>query len=145
MDAVMDHCPAETDTVVEGGVRIPWWQSEAVHWYIIGGQHTVTAFRELAHKHPEGSAARDELLQFEVIPIFSRDPEVLVRVSNALNLNIAEKVAKETYRSCAELGRAKWVAAGCPEPHRGGGKPSPAFEVSSPSHIDPGLLPLQPA
>ena len=131
MDAVMDSCPAETDTIEEDSVTIPWWEGRNVHWYIIGGQHTVTAFRELASKHPEGSAAREELLQFEVIPIFSRDPEVLVRVSNALNLNIAEKVAKETYRSCAELGRAKWVAAGCPEPHRCGGKPSPAFDVSA--------------
>lgn len=129
MEAVMDSCPDYDARIVEDGREIPWWQGENVHWYIIGGQHTVKACLELAEQHPEGSDQRAELLEFEVIIVFSRDPEVLVRVSNALNLSIAEKIAVQNFRSCAELGRAKWKAAGCPEPHRGGGKPSDAFEV----------------
>jgi hypothetical protein len=129
LDAVMDECPGETATVVVDGLSMSWWKAPNVHWYIIGGQHTVIACRELAEHHPDGSNAKKDLLQFKVIPVFNRDPDTLVRVSNALNLNIAEKVAKETFRSCAEMGRAAWVKAGCPEPHRGGGKPSPLFEV----------------
>lgn len=130
MEAVMDQMPKETDELeLPDGSKVTWWKHPDVHWYIIGGQHTVTACRELAEQFPEGSEAKKDLLDFEVIPVFSRDPTVLVRVSNALNLNIAEKVAKETFRSCAELGRAAWKRLGCPEPHRGGGKPSNAFLV----------------
>lgn len=132
VDAVLDSMYKETDTIdLPDGSPVLWWKHPDIHWYIIGGQHTVTACRELAKKFPDGSAQQKELLEFEVIPVFSRDPRVLVRVSNALNLNIAEKVAKESFWSCAELGRAAWKKAGCPEPHRGGGKASPAFVVSS--------------
>lgn len=67
----------------------------------------MSAFRELSHKHLEGSKAREELLLFEIILIFSRDLEVLVTVSNALNLNITKKVAKESYRSCPKMAMAK--------------------------------------
>ncbi len=129
LDAVMDECPKEDVKVLVDGATVPWWKSPKVHWYIIGGQHTITACRELAEQYPDGSDQKKDLLEFEVIPVFSRDADTLVRVSNALNLNIAEKVARETFRSCAEMGRAAWVKAGCPEPHRGGGKPSPDFEV----------------
>jgi hypothetical protein len=129
LDAVMDSCPDENEQVVVGEELVPWWKAPNVHWYIVGGQHTVTACRELAEQYPADHPARQDLLEFEVIPVFSRDAATLVRVSNALNLNIAEKVAKENFRSCAEMGRAAWLKAGSPEPHRGGGKPSAAFEV----------------
>ena len=130
MDLVMDSMPAENAMItMPDGSKIEWWKHPDTHWYIIGGQHTVTACRELAEQFPADSEARKELLEFEVIPVFTRDTKVCVRVSNALNLNIAEKVAKETFRSCAELGRAAWIRNGRPEPHRGGGKPSAAFEV----------------
>lgn len=47
----------------------------------------------------------------------------------SLNLNIVEKVAKENFHSCAELGRATWKKAWSPELHRGG-----AVEASRPVH-----------
>jgi len=112
----MDTCPGEEEVVFVGGHSVPWWKAPNVHWYIIGGQHTVTACRELAKQYPEGHLEKVDLLEFEVIPVFSRDPATLIRVSNALNLNIAEKVAKENFRSCMEMERAAWVKAGCPMP-----------------------------
>jgi len=89
----------------------------------------VMACRELPEQYPDGHQAKLDLLEFEVIPIFTRDLATLVRVSNALNLNIAEKVAKENFQSYTEMGRTAWVKAGSPEPHHGGRKPSVAFEV----------------
>jgi len=130
MDAVMESILVEDGVVqLPDGSRTTWWKHPDVHWYIISGQHTVTACRELADQFPVDSEARKDLLEFEVIPVFSRDLQVLVRVSNALNLNIAEKVAKETFRSCTELGQAAWKRAGCPKPHKSGSKPPSAFEV----------------
>lgn len=73
----------------------------------------------------------EELLKFEVIPSFSRDLEILVYVSSTFNLNIAEKVVKENYKSCAELDSTKCIATGCPKLHRSNGKPSPTFNISS--------------
>lgn len=114
MSVVMDFMPGENNTfITPEGKKDPWWQSPSVHWYIIRGQHTVTACRELPDTFPNGSDAKRELLEFEVIPVFSRNRQQLVRVSNALNLNIAQKVARETFRSCAELGRNACIRASC--------------------------------
>lgn len=100
MDVVMELLHAETKTIEEIGNCIPWWQGTNVHWYIIGGQHNLT-FLELSTGHPKGFVGSMELLEFEVILIFSRDPKVFIPISNALNPNIEEKVAKENYKSYA--------------------------------------------
>lgn len=90
-------------TTMPDGSKITGWKHPDVHWYIVGRQDTVTVCRELAEQFLEDFEARKELLKFEMILVFFRDPHVLVSVSNALNLHIAEKVAKETFRSFAEL------------------------------------------
>lgn len=64
-----------------------------------------------------------------MIMVFSRDPEVMIRVLKALNLNFAEKVAKENFHSWAEFERAAWKKTRSPMPHKCGGKPTQAFEV----------------
>lgn len=126
----MDSMPRDKDTVtLASGKVVSWWQNPVVHFYIIRSQHTYTACRHLVNNPTLSAASRNELLKFEVVPVFSQDKLILIRVSNALNLNLAEKVAKEDFQSCIELGRAAWGAVGFPEPHRGCGKPSPAFEV----------------
>jgi hypothetical protein len=88
----------------------------------------VESFRKIASGEPVGSAQREELLQFRIIPVFSKDPAMLTRVSTALNLNITDRVVKEVYRQNVELGRAKWIEGGSPMPHRGGGK-APQLDV----------------
>jgi hypothetical protein len=98
MEAVMDHMPNMDEKIIEDEKEIPWYQGKNVHWYIIGGQHTVESFCKIASREPVGSAHREELLQFKIIPVFSKDPAMLTRVSTALNLNITDRVVKEVYR-----------------------------------------------
>lgn len=130
-DAVMDTMLVEDSKVWIDGKEVEWWKAPGIHWYIIRGQYTVIACRELARDFRDDYETRKDLLEFEVIPVFSREPEVLIQLSNTFNLNIIEKVAKENFRSCAELGRLAWKKAGSLEPHRGGGKPSSLFMESS--------------
>jgi hypothetical protein len=67
----------------------------------------VESFRKIASGEPVGSVQREELLKFEIIPVFSKDPVMLTRVSTALNLNITNRVVKEVYCQNVKLGRAK--------------------------------------
>jgi hypothetical protein len=139
MEVVMDRMPDIEEKIVEDGKEIPWYQGKNVHWYIIGGQHTVESFHKIASGEPAGSAQREELLKFEIIPVFSKDPAMLTQVSTPLNLNITDRVVKEVYHQNVELGRAKWIEGGSPMPHRGGRK-APQLEVHSACILDP-LLP----
>jgi hypothetical protein len=129
------------EKIIEDGKEIPWYQGKNVHWYIIGGQHTVESFHKIASGEPVGSAQREELLKLEIIPVFNKDPAMLTRVSTALNLNITDRVVKEVYRQNVELGRAKWIEGGSPMPHRGGGK-APQLEVHSACILDPFVIDL---
>jgi hypothetical protein len=101
----------------------------------------VESFRKIASKEPVGSAQREELLKFEIILVFSKDPTMLTQVSTALNLNITDRVVKEVYRQNVELGRAKWIEGGSPMPHRGCGK-APQLEVHSACILDPFVIDL---
>jgi hypothetical protein len=104
MEAIMERMPDMEETIIKDGKEIPWYQGKIVHWYIIGGHHTVESFRKIASGEPVGSAQREELLKFEIIPVFCRDPAMLTRVSTAQNLNITDRVVKEVYRHNVELG-----------------------------------------
>jgi hypothetical protein len=107
MEVVMERMPDIEEKIIEDGKEIPWYQGKNVHWYIIGGQHTVESFRKIASGEPIDSAQREELLKFEIIPVFSKDLAMLTRVSTALNLNITYRVVKEVYCQNVELSRAK--------------------------------------
>jgi hypothetical protein len=141
MEAIMERMPDIEEKIIEDGKEIPWYQGKNVHWYIIGGQHTVESFCKIASEEPVGSAQREELLKFEIIPIFSKDPAMLTRVSTALNLNITDRVVKEVYRHNVEIGRAKWIEGGSPMSHRGGRK-APQLEVYSACILDPFVIDL---
>jgi hypothetical protein len=101
----------------------------------------VESFCKIASGEPVDSAQREELLKFEIIPVFSKDPAMLTRVSTALNLNITDRVVKEVYCQNVELGQAKWIEGGSPMPHRGGGK-APQLEVHSACILDPFVIDL---
>jgi hypothetical protein len=141
MGAVMERMPDMEEKIIEDGKEIPWYQGKNVHWYIIGRQHTRESFRKIASREPVGSAQREELLKFEIIPVFSKDLAMLTRVSTALKLNIIDRVVKEVYRQNVELGRAKWIEGGSPIPYRGGGK-APQLEVHSACILDPFVIDL---
>jgi hypothetical protein len=69
MEAVMDRMPDIEEKIVEDGKEIPWYEGKNVHWYIIGGQHTVESFRKIASEEPAGSVQRKELLKFQNIEL----------------------------------------------------------------------------
>jgi hypothetical protein len=98
MEAVMERMLDMEEKIIEDGKEIPWYQGKNVHWYIIGGQHTVEPFRKIACGELVGSVQREELFKFEIIPVFSKDLAMLTQVSTALNLNITDRVVKEVYR-----------------------------------------------
>jgi hypothetical protein len=101
----------------------------------------VESFRKIASKEPIGSSQRKELLKFEIIPVFSKDPAMLTQVSTALNLYITDQVVKEVYRRNVDLGRTKWIEGGSPMLHRGGGK-APQMQVHSTCILDPFVIDL---
>jgi hypothetical protein len=55
MEAIMEHMPDMEEKIIEDGKEIPWYQGKNVHWYIIGGQHTVESFHKIASGEPVGS------------------------------------------------------------------------------------------
>ena len=85
-------------------VTMPWYQAD-VHWYIIGGQHTYQACVSIAAKEVPGSARHKFYTEFDVIPVYSRDPDMLIKVSNALNIQVKDKVVTKNFRS--QLGNAR--------------------------------------
>ena len=76
--------PAKDMQWVIEGKTIPWYQAD-VHWYIVGGQHMYQACVSIAKKEVSGSDKHKFYTEFDVIPVYSRDPDMLIKVSNALN------------------------------------------------------------
>ena len=80
------------------GEVIPWYQMD-VHLYVVGGQHTYQACVSIASKEELKSARHKFYTEFDVVPMYSRDPDMLIKVSNALNIRVKDKVVTETFRS----------------------------------------------
>ena len=83
---------------------IPWYETD-VHWYIVGGQHTYQAYVSIAAKEEPGLARHKFYTEFDVVPVYSRDPDMLIKVSNAFNMK--DKVVTENFRSQLKNARAK--------------------------------------
>ena len=54
---------------------------------------------------------------------------MLIKVSNALNIQVKEKVVTENFRSQLKNARAKWIEKGRPRPKKGGAKHDQKFKV----------------
>jgi hypothetical protein len=50
VDLIMDQMPDIKELVEEDGRQIPWYKGKNVHWYIVGGQHTYTACKQIGEK-----------------------------------------------------------------------------------------------
>ena len=120
--------PAKDMQYLIDGQTIPWYESD-VHWYIVGGQHTYQACVNIAKKEVPGSARHKFYTEFDVIPVYSRDPDMLIKVSNALNIQVKEKVVTENFRSQLKNARAKWIEKGRPRPKKGGAKHDQKFKI----------------
>ena len=78
-----------------------------MHWYIVGGQHTYQACVSIAAKEVSGSARHKFYTEFDVVPVYSHDPDMLIKVSNALNIQVKDKVVTENFRSQLRNARTK--------------------------------------
>ena len=76
---------------------IPWYAD--VHWYIVGGQHTYQACVSIAKKEEPGSARHKFYTEFDIVPVYSRDPDTLIKMSNALNIQVRDKAVQENFWS----------------------------------------------
>ena len=95
---ILQSMPAKDIQYLIEGQTIPWYQAD-VHWYIVGGQYTYQACVNIAKKEVLGSARHKFYTEFDVIPVYSRDPNMLIKVSNALNIQVKENVVTENFRS----------------------------------------------
>ena len=108
---ILQSMPAKDMQYLIDDQTIPWYESD-VHWYIVGGQHTYQACVNIAKKEVPGSARHKFYTEFDVILVYSRDPDMLIKVSNALNIQVKEKVVTENFRSQLKNARAKWIEKG---------------------------------
>ena len=77
---------------------IHWYQMD-VHWYIARGQHTYQVSVFIAAKEEPKSARHKFYIEFDVILVYSWDPDMLIKVSNTLNIQVKNKVATENFKS----------------------------------------------
>ena len=99
----------------------------------------------IAAKEEPGSARHKFYTEFDVVPVYSRDPDMLIKVSNALNIQVKDKVVTETFWSQLKNARAKWIEKERPRLKLAGAKHDPKFKVSAtePLHTTPSWFPFQ--
>ena len=96
---------------------------------VVGGQHTYQTCVSIAKKEEPGSARHKFYTEFDVVPVYSRDPDMLIKVSNALNIQVRDKVVNENFWSQLKNARAKWNEKGRPHPKLASAKHDPKFKV----------------
>ena len=69
--------------------------------------------------------------------MYSGDPDMLIKVSNALNIQVKDKVVTENFRSQLGNVRAKSIEKGRLRPKKAGAKHDPTFKVIFLKHITP--------
>ena len=82
---ILQSMPGKDMQYLIEGKTIPWYQAD-VHWYIVGGQHMYQACVSIAKKEVPQSARHKFYSEFDVVLVYSRDPDMLIKVSNALNI-----------------------------------------------------------
>ena len=103
---IMQAMPAKDMQWVIDGQTMAWYQAD-VHWYVVGGQHTYQACMSIATKEEPGSARHKFYMEFDVVRVYSRDLDMLIKVSNALNIQVKDKVVTENFRSQVKNAKAK--------------------------------------
>ena len=76
------------------GKPIPWHQKN-VQWYIVEGLHTYQACVSTTAKAIPSSTRHKFYMEFNFVPVYSKNPNMLIKVSNALNIQIKNKVVIE--------------------------------------------------
>ena len=110
-ELIIDHMPQKDMECAIDEVAMPWYQAN-VHWYIVGGQHTYQACVSIAAKEVPRSARHKFYTEFDIVPVYLRNPDMQIKVSNALNIQVKDKVVTENFRSQLRNARAKWIKKG---------------------------------
>ena len=105
-ELIIDHMPQKDMEWAIDGVAMPGYQAN-VHWYIVGGQHNYQACVSIAAKEVSGSIRHKFYTEFDVVSVYSRDPDMLIKVSNALNIQVKDKVVTENFQLQLRNARAK--------------------------------------
>ena len=126
------------------GKLIPWYETD-VHWYVVGGQHTYQACLTIAAKEEPSLARHKFYTEFDVVPVYSRDLDMLIKVSNTLNIQVRDKIVSENFWSQLKNARAKWIEKGRPRLKLAGAKHDPKFKVraTKPMHTPPSWFSFQ--
>ena len=83
----------------------------------------------IAAKEEPGSARHKFYREFDVVPEYSQDLDMLIKVSNALNIQVKDKVVTENFKSQLKNAIAKWIEKERPRPKKAGAKHDPKFKV----------------
>ena len=143
-ELILRQMPAKEMQWAIDGKPIPWYETN-VHWYVVGGQHTYQACVSIAAKEEPGSARHKFYTEFDVVPMYSRDPDMHIKVSKDLSIQIRDKVVTENFWSHLKNARANWIEKGRPRPKLARAKHNPKFKVraTEPLHTSPSWFPFQ--
>ena len=129
LELTMDHIPYKDMQWAIDGVAILWYQGD-VHLYIVGRQHIYQACISIAAKEEPGSARHKFSNEYDVVFVYSCNPIIRIKVSNALNIQVKDKVVTENFRSQLKNESAKWIEKGLLRPKKAGAKHDPTFKVN---------------
>lgn len=107
------------------------FQDPKTHYYIIGGQHTVTAFKNLLEKN---QIREDKHLAstFNIVPVWAKPSKHtdLMHFSRALNQNLVGEQKEQNFTKQLLNARIKWRSMGSPLPALMGRVHSAEYNVS---------------
>ena len=70
-------------------------------------------------------------MNHKIIPIYLKNPDMLIKVSNALNIQVKDKVVTENFQSQLANVQAKWIEKEKPHPAASGQRHDSEFKVHS--------------
>ena len=70
------------------GVAIPWYQAMRTSTLLEGSTRTKCASPSLLRKSLDQQGTN--FTEFDVVPVYSQDPDMLIKVSNALNIQVKD-------------------------------------------------------
>ena len=135
-ELIIDHMSQKDMKWAIDEVAMPWYQAN-VHWYIVGGRHTYQACVTILATEVPGLAQHKFYMEFDVVPVYSRDSDMLIKVSNALNIQVKDKVVTENFRCQLKNARAKWIEKDRILPKKASAKHDPTFKVICQKHFTP--------
>ena len=104
----MDHMPQKDMQWAIDGIAIPLYQGE-LHWYIVGEKYTYQVCISIAVKEEPDTARHKFYTEFDVVPAYSSKHDMLIKVSNALNIQMKDKVVIKNFKLQLKNARVKWI------------------------------------